>query len=372
MQQKSVVALLMLVTGFGLLSGCGCYYTHLALGQARLLLARRPVDRLLDDTDTPAELRSQLDLVEETRRFATSLDLDVGGQYTSYVAWPGDRVITTVVATREQSIEPANFRFPIIGEAPYKGFFDLERAEREAESLRRQGMDVCLLPVSAYSTLGWMDDPVTGPMLRSGEGKLVEVLLHELVHATVFVKSQPEFNEGVAHFVGQEASVRFFAARDAPESETDLEPEPATETAQGNSDELSPSARRRARVRDDRLLAAALAGIRDRIRELYAHELADEERQARRQALDVAARGELAGLSLETLHAGSLAERIRLNDACLALAGTYTADAERYTEVLHSLDGDLPAFVQRLKRAAASDDPRTAFFGEAPAPAEDR
>jgi predicted aminopeptidase len=362
----------MLVTGVGLLSGCGCYYTHLALGQARLLLARRPVDRLLENTDTPAELRSQLDLVEETRRFATSLDLDVGGQYTSYVAWPGDRVITSVVATRERSIEPAGFRFPIIGEAPYKGFFDLERAEREAESLRRQGMDVCLLPVSAYSTLGWMDDPVTGPMLRSGDGKLVEVLLHELVHATVFVKSQPEFNEGVAHFVGQEASVRFFTARDAPEPSTDPEFRPPTETSGANPDEWSPSARRRARVRDDRLLAAALADIRERIRELYADDLVDEERQARRQALEVEARSKLAELSFETRHAGSLAERIALNDACLALAGTYTADAERYAEVLESLDGDLPTFVQRLKRAAASDDPRAAFFGESLTPAEER
>ena len=84
------------------------------------------------------------------------------------------------------------------------------------------------------------------------------------------------------------------------------------------------------------------------------------------------ARSELAGLSFETRHAGSLAKRISLNDACLALSGTYTADAERYAEVLDSLDGDLPAFVQRLKRAAASDDPRAAFFGEPPAPAEER
>ena len=38
---------------------------------------------------------------------------------------------------------------------------DIITAEREADLLRAEGLDVCVLPVSAYSTLGWLDDPVS-------------------------------------------------------------------------------------------------------------------------------------------------------------------------------------------------------------------
>ena len=65
---------------------------------------------------------------------------------------------------------------------------------------------MCLLPIPAYSTLGWLNDPVTAPMLREGRARLIEVVLHELVHATVYVPDEPDWNEGLATFFGQEAA----------------------------------------------------------------------------------------------------------------------------------------------------------------------
>jgi predicted aminopeptidase len=184
----------------------GCYYAHLGSGQARLLLGREDIDTLLADPTTPSELRAPLQRVKAVRRFASELGLDVGDRYTSYVEWPGDRIVTTVVATAPGEIEPTPFGFPIVGEVPYKGFFDPSWAEAEAAKLGADGYDVCLVPVSAYSTLGWFDDPVTTPLLQGDPGELVETLLHELVHATVFTPSEARFNEGVATFVGQEAA----------------------------------------------------------------------------------------------------------------------------------------------------------------------
>ena len=108
--------------------------------------------------------------------------------------------------------------FPIVGSVPYRGYFDAERAAAEAAAPARQGpRRVSSQRVRAYSTLGWFDDPLTGPMLRQDEGALVETLFHELLHATVFVAGEPDFNEGVAAFVGQEARVRFYADRDGRE-----------------------------------------------------------------------------------------------------------------------------------------------------------
>lgn len=316
----------------------GCYYTHLASGQMRLLMARESIEDVRADPETPERLREQLGLVEAARLYATKIGLEVGGRYTSYVAWPGDRVVTTVVATRPGEVEAASFEFPIVGSVPYKGFFDIAAAEQEADGLRDQGLDVCVVPVTAYSTLGWMDDPITAPMLRRDDGKLVETVVHELVHATVFVASQPAFNEGVARFVGQEAAVRFFA------------------------DDTSRSEDVRARVAEDRAISAALLSFRDRVGALYASETDPDRRQSERQALESAFRETLAATPLALRDSAAVAARVRLNDACLALGGTYAADTTLHVELLDALGGELPVFVQRLRDAAASDDPRAAFF----------
>jgi predicted aminopeptidase len=187
----------------------GCYLGHVASGQMRLLWARTPVAEVDADPTTPEALRQRLDLVAEVRVFARALGLDVDGQYTSYAPWPGDSLVTTVVATRPGAVEPVTSWFPIVGKVPYRGYFDTDRAHAHADTLRAEGLDVCVVPVRAYSTLGWFDDPLTGPMLRQPRPVLVETLLHELVHATVFVPGDAEFNEGVAAFFAQEARVRF-------------------------------------------------------------------------------------------------------------------------------------------------------------------
>jgi predicted aminopeptidase len=318
----------------------GCYLGHIAAGQWRLLAGRQPIDALLHDPATPAELRERLALAPEARALARQLGLEVGGQYTSYVAWPGDRVVTTVVATRPGEVEPRGFWFPIVGHLPYKGFFDPERARAEAVQLQEGGCDVCEVAVPAYSTLGWLDDPVTQPMLQGDAGRIVETIVHELVHATVFVRDAPDWNEGVATFVGQEAAVLW----------------------QAEAGRSAEAVRERARVEDDRRVAAALLALRAEIADLYAREPAGPARDAAREAVESRAREAVAALPLATRDAPALARVLRLNDACLALVGTYSADLPRYAELLASQGGDLAAFVGRLRAAALAPDPRAALL----------
>ena len=116
----------------------GCYYLHLASGQWRILRAQRAIDDVLADPETSGELRARLELVLAARRFAAELGLEVGEQYTSYVPWPDDRIVTSVVATRPGEVTPAGFDFPIVGHVPYKGFFERDRAEAEARALAEQ------------------------------------------------------------------------------------------------------------------------------------------------------------------------------------------------------------------------------------------
>lgn len=313
----------------------------MARGQLRLLRASQPIETALDDPATHEALRQRLALVLEVRTFARALGLSVQDQYTRYAPWPGDYVVTTVVTTRPGEVDPAGFWFPIVGRVPYKGYFDAARAAREAERLRGRGLDVCLVKVSAYSTLGWFDDPVTDPMLRQSEGSLVATLLHELTHATIFVRDRAAFNEGIASFVGEEARVRFYAeARGA-----------------------AAAAAERARVAENRRVQAELLRARSEVDALYASHPPDAARDARRADVDTRARARIARLELADRDAAELASGVRLNDACLALVGTYGGEIDRFAAALAGLGGDLRAFVGRAREAAAAPDPERALLG---------
>ena len=293
---------------------------------------------MLADPATPPDVREALAQVAPVLDYARTLGLDVGRQYRTYAPWPGDRVVTALVATRPGEIEPAGFWYPIVGEVPYKGFFDAARAEAEAARLRERGLDTCLVPVPAYSTLGWFADPVATPLLRRGQGPLAETLLHELVHATVFVPDDADWNEGVATFLGQEGSVRFFAARDGDGA----------------------AAAERRRIADERAVARELRALRDRILVLY-REPDGPARAAARAHASEATRSALAALPLATLDPAAVAAAAPLNDACLALAATYEADLDEYARQLAARGGDLAAVLEAVRAAAEADDPRRAL-----------
>jgi predicted aminopeptidase len=325
--RRALLALFVLLVAVAPL---GCDYAHLAAGQIKILWRRQPIERATRDPAlSPAE-RTLLGLVDSVRAFAAERGLRVGDQYTSFVAWPGDRIVTTLVRTRPGSLDAVGWWYPFLGRLPYRGYFDVERAEREARRLREEsGYDVCVSPVTAYSTLGWLDDPVTSPMLGRGAANLVETLLHELVHATVFIDGDADFNEGVALFIGQEAAIRYFA-RQTPGDD------PATALPSGE--------RVRAWVRDRRQVESVVLAFRDRLPALAERPDAALQRDAAERVV----RGELASLPLTILDPAVVAAEARLGDACLALRGTYSRDLPRHAALLDALDGDLDAMIRHL------------------------
>ena len=77
----------------------------------------------------------------------------------------------------------------------------------------REGYDVVVRPVAAYSTLGWFNDPITPQMLRLSEPDLAELILHELTHSEVYVADQTDFNESLGTFVGHATALQFATER---------------------------------------------------------------------------------------------------------------------------------------------------------------
>ncbi|MFO0687377.1 MAG: aminopeptidase [Myxococcota bacterium] len=334
------------------LASSGCDYGHLAAGQLAILWRRTPIRTAVEDPKLAENERALLGLVESVRGFARELGLRVGDQYTSFVPWPGDRIVTTLVRTRPGSLDAVGWWYPFLGRLPYRGYFDQARAEREAKRLREeQGYDVCVSAVTAYSTLGWLDDPVTSPMLGRGAANLVETLLHELVHATVFIEGDSDFNEGVALFIGQEAAIRYF------ERIAGARPV-APAQASGAPLALPGGERVRQWVEDRRRVEAKVLAFRDRLPRISARPDAALQREAAERVL----RGELAALPLDVLEPGAVAAEARLSDACLALRGTYSRDLPRHEQLLARLGGDLPALIRHLVAWREREAPTEAFF----------
>jgi len=179
--------------------------------EATILSDRRPIEEVVADPSTEPEVREKLLLVRDARVYAQrQLGLDPGKSFTSYARLDSDTLVLVVSAAPELELRWKTWWFPIVGRLPYKGYFHFDKALDEAEELEADGYDVYVRPSSAFSTLGWLPDPVLSPSLREDSIGLVETVIHEITHTTYFPKGQARFNESFANFVGWRGSIEFF------------------------------------------------------------------------------------------------------------------------------------------------------------------
>lgn len=190
------------------------YYAQAIQGHVKILLARRPIDQLLAEPSTPAALQQRLRLVLEIRDFASrELQLPENSSYRSYADIQRAAVVTNVIAAPEFSLQPLTWCFPFAGCVSYRGYYDPLTAERFAASLREQGYETDLYGVSAYSTLGWFDDPVLNTFIDWPEAALAGQIFHELAHQQLYVKDDSSFNEAFAEVVEAEGVKRWLARK---------------------------------------------------------------------------------------------------------------------------------------------------------------
>src|SRR5580693_7351604 len=158
---------LLLAAACALLSGCGTpYLLQAAGGEWRVLREGVPIERLLADPRTPAELRARLKNVQAAREFASrELALPDNQSYRSYADIGRPYVVWNVVAAPEFSVSPQRWCFPIAGCVAYRGYFREQRAREFAAAVAVRGFDVTVDGVPAYSTLGRLADPVLSSML---------------------------------------------------------------------------------------------------------------------------------------------------------------------------------------------------------------
>ncbi len=209
---------LTLLASSAVIPGCGVgYIMRSAYFQAELLHSRVPVERVRERGDlSPSDLAA-FDRIADVKDFGKEIGLSATENYETYADNWG-RTIWNLTACPELSFTPVTWRFPIVGKVPYLGFFRRSDADAWAERLEQDGNEVFLRTAGAYSTLGWFRDPVLPGMLKWETHRLANTVLHELVHATLWVKGSVSFNESFASFVGDKAAFAYLANRFGVES----------------------------------------------------------------------------------------------------------------------------------------------------------
>lgn len=204
------------------MSGCQIpYLINNSYQQARLLNSRVSVDKVLADPKVDAEVKRKLILAQDALKFGVEkLGLAPHKNYRTYVDLGRPYVTWIVQVAPAYEIKPHLWWFPIVGSLPYKGFFDEQGAKDEAAKFDVSKFDKAVRGVSAYSTLGWFHDPILSSMLRYEDDDLVNVILHESVHATVFISGHADFNERMANFFGNLGTQLFYESREGAESKT--------------------------------------------------------------------------------------------------------------------------------------------------------
>jgi predicted aminopeptidase len=197
------------------------YLAQAAEGQVAILRARRPITEVVADPSTPPYLKRLLAEVPNIKAFGERQGLRATSNYDTYVDLKRPAVVWVVSASEELSFTPKKWTFPLVGSVPYLGWFDKSDAEHHAGELRLEGWESDVRTASAFSTLGWFDDPVLSTMIHDGPealGALADVVIHESTHATHYVDGQTAFNESIANFVGDRLAVVWLGEHLGPDA----------------------------------------------------------------------------------------------------------------------------------------------------------
>ncbi|HRI78385.1 MAG TPA: aminopeptidase [Cyclobacteriaceae bacterium] len=182
------------------------------LGQLKIIREARPVEEFINDPAFPDSLKAKLKLVMLARRYAIdSLGLNDTDNYKTMYDQKGKELMWVIIACEPFRLKEKRWDFPVVGSVPYKGFFDEEKAKKERAALERGGWDVSTRNPEGWSTLGWFTDPILSGMLRRSDGDLASLIIHEMVHATLYVKDSSDFNENLASFIGDRGAEEFLA-----------------------------------------------------------------------------------------------------------------------------------------------------------------
>jgi predicted aminopeptidase len=309
------------------LGGCSevNYYRQAAFGQWHLLAQRRDIQELIAAEQTPDDLKVRLELVQAIRNFSVNeLLLPDNRSYRTYADLKRPYAVWNVVAAPSLSVDPVTWCFPVAGCVPYRGYFDQAAAERFAQSLEKQGYDVHVYGVAAYSTLNWFDDPVLNTFIHYPEAHLAGLIFHELAHQQLYIKGDGAFNESFAQLVELVGIERWLRLRQ-------------------QEDEIA--AYRQSRLRQQEFIDLVLQ-TRLELDLLYRSGMAEPEQFATKEQVMIEFRRHYAELKQKWGGNGHFDRWVErpLNNSHFALVATYHSLVPAFAALLKEQDDDLSQF----------------------------
>ncbi len=214
-RQKHLLKVTLLFILFPLLTGCGnlLYLSHLGWHQSFITFQSVPVKEVLQREDLGDGEREKILYIQEVKRFGEErLGLKRSKSYTKFYEL-NRPTLYIITASEKDRLHPYYWRFPMIGEVTYKGFFTIKGVMREKLALEQKGLDTYVQGVAAYSTLGWLNDPIFSTMLNWDLPTLTNMILHEMAHGTLYFKGETDFNEQLATFIGNQGTIEFLKER---------------------------------------------------------------------------------------------------------------------------------------------------------------
>lgn len=323
------------------LLGCQMgYIVSSGYNQMKLLNARVPIEKALQDPTLSETDKSKLQLAQKARAFAEQdLHLKPTKNYTSFVKLDRPYVTYVVSAAPKWELKHYNWSYPFLGKMPYKGFFNEADAKAEAEELKKEDLDTYVRGVSAYSTLGWFKDPLLSSMLTYKNHDLVNTVIHETVHATLYIKHEADFNERLAVFLGNKGTEMFYLKEEGPDSPT------LKEIQKENQDDKIFSA----------FITKEIKSLEDWYKNLPQAEHSEEKRQARINEIQEHFKTEV----LPKMQTQSYAKfpTFQLNNARLLVYKTYMQDLSDFEKLYEKVGKDFSKFIEECKKLEGSKNP---------------
>lgn len=346
-----VLGLVSLVMVFGLNTGCHTSYLVKQGAILRYDLSRRTEIRdVLKSEEYPYELKKDLIEIRRIRSFAGErMGMNVGDSYSDYLELPGKHPGWVLTATEPFSMEPVRWRFMPGFSFPYIGFFSRTEARLRQSDFIARGYDTQLRPMTAFSGLGWLNEPVYSSFLDLSRPALIETILHELAHRTFFYGQNVELSEAAASVVGKVGMRAYLDDRAKEENKQN-------ENAENRSKKLERYIHK-SRAEQKRI-RSFFRTLRKDLEDLYNRDR-NEEFKRRRKARKIRA-AKLRFLTkmkdLETIRIDSYLQS-RWNNAFLRSQATYNQYIPEVRSLWKDYQPDLKKMIQFLTEIQSASSP---------------
>jgi predicted aminopeptidase len=325
------------------LTGCGnlLYLSKLGWHQSSITFHSVPVQEVLENGGVDNEAKEKIHLVQEVKRYGEEkLGLTKTESYSKYCEVNGP-VLYVITASEKDRLQLYHWNFPITGKVTYKSFFEKEGVLKEKRFLEAKGYDTSVQKAGAYSTLGWLKDPIFSSMLQWDEVTLVNLILHEMTHTTVYFKGQTDFNEEMATFVGNQGAIDFLIDKYGKGSKEVVE-------AIHNQE-------------DDLLFSRWIDQACQRLSNFYSKEIPRDEKLRGREEIFSSLKEEFRRISFKTDCYKSF-EKKDLNNAVLLAYRRYIHRLEKFQALHEYLGNDLRKMIEFFKEIRASKEEPSSYL----------